>query len=716
MRFWQQLHDDNHGLVEDIPARRVRGAIVLASALALYLELVMIRWHATSSHVFAIFKNVSLLSCFLGLGIGFALSKKVQRISLSTLFPLLAVQAVLFSLIATTIGGRRVNPVAEQLVMGLEASDWSVLHLLEGNVTLVGIYLLNAVMFVPVGYLVGRIMSRLPAIESYSLNLVGSLLGILLFFVLSLMWAPPVLWFGVALLLACPFIWGTRPMQGAALASAVVMLVALGMIGRLEERRYYSPYQVITLRLPKVDSAAAEPTIKVNSAFYQAIQNCSDLACRMNPVSKDAAAYYNFPYRLQTQPGDVLVVGAGSGNDVAAALRNGAQTVTAVEIDPAIAYLGRRLHPERPYQDARTNVIVTDARTYLRGATAQFDTIVYGLLDSHTNMGAMTNVRLDSFVYTLEGFQEAVARLRSDGLLVVTYQTLHAGQAAKMYKMLEQAYPAARPRVFTTHGGTTYLTGPGLAKITTVPPGAEEVTPSIAADAAQAEVATDDWPYFYMQARTYPLSYALIILLLLAASAWMVKRRLGSIGARDVRSGAFFFLGAGFMLLETKIITELGLTFGNTWMVNAVAITGVLVMGFLANQWILRRGPVPYAWTFGLLGLTLLAGLFAGSVPLGKLLAPIVLCAPLFFAGLIFSSLLAQGEGIADALSANLFGAMLGGFLEYNSMYWGLSSLYPLGLAIYACAFVCLLRIGKGSAAAATPTSQPGAASIRRAA
>jgi hypothetical protein len=79
------------------------------------------------------------------------------------------------------------------------------------------------------------------------------------------------------------------------------------------------------------------------------------------------------------------------------------------------------------------------------------------------------------------------------------------------------------------------------------------------------------------------------------------------------------------------------------------------------------------------------------AIPWPKLVMPIALTLPLFFAGLIFSSELANGGEIGTALSANLFGAMLGGFLEYNSMYWGYSSLYPLGMALYAGAFACLL-------------------------
>jgi hypothetical protein len=63
------------------------------------------------------------------------------------------------------------------------------------------------------------------------------------------------------------------------------------------------------------------------------------------------------------------------------------------------------LPPGRPYRDTRHQV-VNDARTFLEHC-ASYDMVVYGLLDSHTLLSHASSVRIDSFVYTVEGLREA---------------------------------------------------------------------------------------------------------------------------------------------------------------------------------------------------------------------------------------------------------------------------------------------------------------------
>jgi SAM-dependent methyltransferase len=712
--WWRGLDKDQSASLEQLPPSRVRWSIVLASAAALYVEMVMVRWHATCFHVFAIFKNVSLLSCFLGLGIGFGLSSR-RRVALAGFLPLLALQTLLFGVLScTNLGGRNFNPVSEQFVMGSSPADWSWVRAVQGNAFLLVIFILNAWMFIPLGHLTGGLMGRLPRVQSYSLNLLGSLAGIGLFFLLSLCWAGPEIWMGIAVLFVVPFLAGRHLALTA--GCLAVMLISLGIMAATQGLTYYSPYQVIAFRLPEPERNRTFPTLRVNHCYYQEIFDASPTAAAVNPASARAADYYGLPYRLQSRPGDVLVVGAGTGNDLAAALRHGARTVTAVELDPTILMLGKTAHPEHPYQDPRTVAVVNDARTFIRHTDARYDTIVYGLLDSHTNLGAMTNVRVDSFVYTVEAFREAVGRLKEDGLVVVSYSLMdYPPQGRKLFAMLAAAYPDVPPRAFCApgvghDGGTTFVTGPGLRRLPAVVPGARELTADYRVDIDPFELATDDWPFFYMRSRTYPYSYLVMIGFMLAVSAVLIRRNLGGQGLVSASRGVFFFLGAGFMLIETKGVTELGLTFGNTWSVVAIVIASILLMCFAANQWVLRRGPVGARPAFALLFASLALGwgvtslsLAGVSIPLPAVVLPVVLTLPLFFAGLIFSGALASAADIGSALSANIFGAMLGGFLEYNSMYWGYISLYPLGILLYGLALLCYWR---SAAAQGKPESE----------
>jgi hypothetical protein len=142
------------------------------------------------------------------------------------------------------------------------------------------------------------------------------------------------------------------------------------------------------------------------------------------------------------------------------------------------------------------------------------------------------------------------------------------------------------------------------------------------------------------------------------------------------------------MLVETKGITELGLTFGNTWQVIGVVIAGILLMAFLVNclvQWLgLRRLTLPYVLLLASLGVGLLLMRGGGFAPtmLGRLLAVVVLTCPLFFSEMVFSTLLQSSDDISGAMAANLIGAICGGLLEYNSMYFGFLFLYWVALVI----------------------------------
>ena len=75
-------------------------------------------------------------------------------------------------------------------------------------------------------------------------------------------------------------------------------------------------------------------------------------------------------------------------------------------------------------------------------------------------------------------------------------------------------------------------------------------------------------------------------------------------------NGQMFFLGAGFMLLETKGVVHMALLFGATWMVNSIVFFAILTMILASNLYVLAVRP-RRLWPYYAL---LLAALWVNSV------------------------------------------------------------------------------------------------------
>jgi hypothetical protein len=676
--------------LDTLNAKYADAAILFSAALSLFLELGIIRWQSSVLPFFAFYKNFSLLACFVGLGLGYALAAR-DRIPLVIVLPLLAWQFSFMTMVRY-VPGRflRIIPFSEQLTMGIGGGNLSHILFLYGLLAIV--FLITALTFMPVGQLCGRLMERRTKLRAYGLNLLGSLLGVLLMLVASFLWTPPLAWFALCFLAILLFTLRTPSLMIVGLSFTVVCTIVLAWPVNPLWNRVYSPYQLL-----EIGRSEDTGLTLINAAghYYQRIYDFSDAqSTRWSKVR----GYYDFPYKAHPTLANVAVVGAGTGNDVAAALRSGAGHVEAIEIDPAIQLTGKLNHPEKPYSDARVHAVVNDARSFLRTTEQTFDLVVYGLLDSHTLLSQGSSVRLDSFVYTVEGLREARARLKSDGMLSLSFAVLSDGLGRKIYLMLQQAFDG-RPPVCVEAGydGSIIFLESNDGKWALPPKLVEDAgftdkTVFYADPSLHADVSTDDWPFFYMPRRIYPVSYlimvfeVLVLSLLVAVNYFPERPKFSHL--------SFFFLGAGFMLIETKGITEMGLTFGNTWQVIGIVIAGILTMAFLGNctvQWLdIKRPLAPYLFLVAALAVgwyVARSGGFA-STPLGRLETSIVLTLPLLFSGIVFSTLLSSKGQVSGMIAMNLLGAICGGLLEYNSMYFGFRFLYLIAMGCYLLAFV----------------------------
>jgi SAM-dependent methyltransferase len=686
-------------------------SIVLVTMLSLLLELVLIRWLASVFPVFSFYKNFTMLACFLGLGAGYAVAER-KPCAPALVLPMLALFVGVITLLRYDTGvGYLIFSVG-----WLSTFDLPVYFLLGAS------FILCACICYPVGQLCGKLLHSSNSLNAYGLNLMGSILGVVALFVMSLYWLPPVIWFGAMGGIMLLFVLSRDDFLPLGIASFCVLLAILAWPVQPETQRIYSPYQLLE-RTAKPDGLMQ---ILSGGSYYQKVYNFADTRRGLESgADRYVRAYYEFPYNFNKTPERVAIVGSGSGNDVATALRMGAAHVDAIEIDPAIAFLGTKYHPERPYDDPRVTLSINDARNFFRTADQKYDLIVYGVLDSHTALSHASSLRVDSYVYTREGIAEAFRLLKPDGVLSISFTLVNDALGFKLSKILRDLPGAGKPlavRVLYDNSRTTaFVVKKGQA--VTMPDanafasiGFSDVSSYFSQPYPESAIPTDDWPFFYMVERAYPFTYMIALGMILLLSYLFVRKTIGFSDPIDRSYLPFFFLGAGFMLVETKAITELGLHLGGTWLVIAAAIMLVLIMAFLANLIVTRtaRGLAAPAY-LGLFvsllvgyGLAISHGQMFGPPVVQLMLSCFVLTIPLFFAGIIFSSLIGEAKiNISTAFSYNLMGALFGGVMEYNSMYFGFAFLYLLALGFYSLAWVFSRKSGTFSwkLASLTPTA-----------
>lgn len=665
---------------------------MLASFVALYFELIVIRYLSTEIRIFAYLKNLALIASFFGIGLGMVLEKPPAL--LRRLFP--GITALLFLLIRfapvlrlthlpiPTIGYQVFtdNPLAPN---GHGTVAWAILLFLVYLAAVPGIMYLVVAFFTVLGGELAEHLKAFPPLQGYGLNLAGSLAGILAFTALSFLGSPPVVWVLIGMLAVTPFFLRQR----LALVAFALVVCAIAIP---DPGTYWSPYYRITLRefpSPQTWSRPSAYQVDVNHDYHQMILDLSSEFTTRYPdaePNRSGLPTYELPYLLVPHPNQVLVVGAGTGNDVAAALRHGASHVDAAEIDPLILDLGRKYHPERPYDSNRVSIYQGDARTFLKTTQQKYDLIVFGLLDSHTLLTGFSSIRLDNYVYTLESFREARGLLRENGTLVLAFVGRGSFLGPRLFATLSSAFNSP-PLAYSTGVGHVFVEG--KAAQSNVVKGFPEISEELGLDRENVLISTDHWPFLYLERPRIPFAIWSVLALFLYFAAAVLHKQV-PLKSLATRPGLHLFaLGAGFMLLETKGVTELSLTFGSTWIVNAVVITAFLAMGLLANTFVIFR-PVSRTAAYICLFVLLIGGMFLsysafGALPNAARVFSVATLAglPVFFSGLIFSRSFRDVAHPAQGLGINLLGAVVGGVLENLVMIGGTPILGILAILLY---------------------------------
>lgn len=654
--------------------------LVLISFLGLFLELALIRW--LPAHIFSIafFSNVVLIAAFCGLGLGFLLTH--NKIDLFKYFPYFfaAICAVVLFL-------RKV-----QVDIPSQAQTW-IWSYYSGNkidqiayfkipiLLLVGlVFLFTVAVFVPVGQRIGKLMGEFESLKAYSLNIFGSLLGVIVFGVLALFYTPAYVWFIIVGLIV--FIVNDKDKKlFFGLIAVAVFIVSIWMI---EKTIFWSPYYAINLMRGSDNSIA----VFVNQLFHQKAINFNQ--------EKPAFEKYLFPYQIFS-PSSVLIIGAGTGNDVWVAEKAGVPKIDAVEIDPMIFRIGKTMHPGQPYQDSRVRVFIDDARSFMHKSRDKYDMIVFGTLDSHASLSVTSSIRLDNYVYTRQALLEAKQHLNPNGVVVLLFSVPAKWIEIRLLELARSVFGESSTR-YTVRDKYLFnlmiIAGPGMENLARISPQISNIV-SLLPPAVKMDLPEDNWPYLYLLNRGLPVLYLKVIAILILISTVLISI-FSPLRGKNINP-VFFLLGCGFLLLETKSVTTFSLLFGSTWIVNAVVFSAILTIALLANWLVMKRTPKKLNWFFAGLLVSLL---FLYVFPVGAILdfsfwlkiliSGTLIALPILFSSVIFAVLIQRTKEAGLALGSNLLGAVLGGFLEYTSMIWGLNALYLLAFCLYGlAAFSC---------------------------
>ncbi|GGQ09146.1 hypothetical protein GCM10010140_44130 [Streptosporangium pseudovulgare] len=642
----------------------------------LFLELALIRWTGSNIVHLSYFTNFVLLGSFLGIGLGFLRVGRTARPPYYSAIALAVLVLVILRFPVTV--DRDTEGVLYWTSLNTSGPPpWLILPL---------IFAAAAVVLMGPAELVGRCFPELDRLEAYRYDLVGSLTGIALFTALSFLGAPPVVWGMIAAAAYVALLWPRG--LGGRVAVLVPSLVVVGALAveTLTAGALWSPYYKVTYDrflwqgVPVMD-------IQVNGIPHQqAIPARERLSWERQyalPYERSAA------HRLD----DVLIVGAGSGTDVAIALAKGAKHVDAVEIDPRLRELGEIYHPDRPYADPRVTTVVTDGRAYLERTARKYDLILFALPDSLTLVSGAGSLRLESYLFTRQAMEAARDHLKPGGTFSM-YNYYREGWLVDRLAATAQAAFGHRPCVdVVSQAGQQAVITAGLAAADQSC-GAEWA----GAAAGAPPPSDDDRPFLYLKDRTIPQIYVVTLILILIVSLLAVRAVAGPY--RRMRPYAdLFLLGVAFMLLETKSVTGFALLFGTTWVVNAVVFAGVLV-AVLAAVEVTRRfptPPLPVMYGVLLAGLVLAwlvpsSWLLGLPLPLRAVTAVVVAFLPIFAANVVFAKRFADSHDGTTAFGANLLGAMAGGCLEYLALVVGYRGLLIVAGLLYLGAFALLPR------------------------
>ena len=376
--------------------------IFIISFLILFFELTLIRYISASIVSISFYSNIILLASFFGVGAGCLLSTKRNFFNY---FPTL----ILIFILLLNSSLLMINTSKSEMIMfQVIGEDYK----LPSWLIITFIFSFVAFLFLILGQQLKLAFRNFEkSIDAYIFDLCGSLAGVITFNLLSYFELGFVFWISIAFIL-----WliinqthknSTKNKKQDSIFVWILIISFSLFLNSIHEKSWWSKYYFIKL------------TEYIKGEFYHISTNKTG---HQAMESKPSLWFYQTPYDSFKNPqyDDVLIIGAGSGQDASIALQNNVKNVDAVDIEPRLVEIGKQYHPLKPYNDPRVKITIADGRNFIENQKdKKYDLIIFALTDSLTLASNSSNTRLESYLMTVESFAKTKSILKENGMLML---------------------------------------------------------------------------------------------------------------------------------------------------------------------------------------------------------------------------------------------------------------------------------------------------------
>lgn len=664
--------------------------LMLFGIIAIFSELAIVRTFSTTISGASYYANMLLLGTIFAYLLGF------NKPGLAKYFPFIAPLLFIIYLVAVYFGQYNlVQTITDEFLWTSVAS--SVKQKTSLDIHLVVFCLMLST--IPFMFFIGAKVSNYFNIltdsrKAYLLLSLGCLFGGILFFIQN-QFAPNLASMYVVLSILISLAIFLEDIKGRYKVMLAIILILLNSFVMTYSIQYlWSPYQKISV----------VPTLSNDN--YAVFSNDTYILSISAKPSK-GFDIHQVPFESALKKTDeVLILGSGGGTaDVREALIRGSEHITAVEIDPTFVELGKAIDTYKTYYNDKVSLIIEDARNYLNNTDNTFDFIYFPFLDSQVTVTNSNRFRLDSFLFTREGLQQAYDKLNDDGVLFINFCSSTPWLKQRFFDVLLSIDDNVRAYYKSNSCWMLYVVSKGREVSINRNAYDSDLTDYFK-QIPPLTIPTDDWPFLYNFSKTIPSDYLKLLimtfLLFLALVSLVSPIKLSGLTGKSSFINIYgFFSGAAFFFLQLRTISIYIPVFGATYKSQAIVIVATILaslIGSLLSYRFDNKVNIAFVWLLLFLSLIniVLSQYYFPPMATGSFILKLThftnYLMPLLLSGYIYLHYLSElsSNEVINIQKYNLLGGVLGGILEPTVVYFGFSVSLFVAFGFY---FLCSIPI-----------------------